>query len=577
MRGLVRRRDVSCDELCLMARTFKDAWLKDKAASDLEGAKKWYEKAFASCVENRPGQATFPAVNLATLALLAGRKTEAKKWARRVLSLENKALKDPDQAAWQPPTMGEAYLVLGRISKARDQYVQLRNLDLRDRASARRQARLLLRHHGLNAHELDECFSLPRVAVFAGHMIDHPQRENPRFPKSLEKAVRRALQKRMDELNIGIGYSSAAAGADILFAELMIEREGEVQIYLSGPKDDFRERSVAFSDDDSWISRFEMVLSQSANPTDRSPEHQPSDRSLGYVFANHKLNGMAAMRARTLGLDLVALAVYDGHSGDGEGGTADFVNGWRQRIALCGGWDDDGKILIELDTLDLHQIAGRKRRDMPAYLGSNKETNRHSQRSRFQVQGMRQDIKAMLFADVQGFSRLTEDQVPIFFNRYMRTLSQLIDEASCRPVVSETWGDAVYMVFDEIEHAGNFALHMRRRLSPPPAGSLDWESLSLPPDLAIRIALHAGPVFPLIDPVMRRISFTGRHVSQAARLEPITQAGEVYATESFAALAWFDGVSDFSCEFVGAKALAKDYGEVRVFRLCSNSMVRKDG
>jgi tryptophan halogenase len=45
------------------------------------------------------------------------------------------------------------------------------------------------------------------------------------------------------------------------------------------------------------------------------------------------------------------------------------------------------------------------------------------------------------------------------------------------------------------------------------------------------IGLHAGPVYRYTDPVTRRPNYTGGHASRAARIEPITPPGQVYASE----------------------------------------------
>jgi len=55
-------------------------------------------------------------------------------------------------------------------------------------------------------------------------------------------------------------------------------------------------------------------------------------------------------------------------------------------------------------------------------------------------------------------------------------------------------------------------------------------------------------------------TYGGTHVSHAARIEPITPPGEVYASRWFAALAAADGVTEFVCEYVGRTPLAKGYG-----------------
>jgi class 3 adenylate cyclase len=70
----------------------------------------------------------------------------------------------------------------------------------------------------------------------------------------------------------------------------------------------------------------------------------------------------------------------------------------------------------------------------------------------------------------------------------------------------------------------------------------------MPADLNLRIALHAGPVYEFNDPVTGSRSYSGTHVSRAARIEPVTPPGQVYASKAFAALAAARGVTDFACD-----------------------------
>jgi hypothetical protein len=110
--------------------------------------------------------------------------------------------------------------------------------------------------------------------------------------------------------------------------------------------------------------------------------------------------------------------------------------------------------------------------------------------------------------------------------------------------------------------------------------------------LNIRIGLHTGPVLQHYNPLMRQLGFTGAHVSRAARIEPVTIPGEVYASEEFAALVELDAAiryaraekasmlgkpppkfggkppASFVCEYAGSMALAKGYpGRYRIYRL----------
>lgn len=88
---------------------------------------------------------------------------------------------------------------------------------------------------------------------------------------------------------------------------------------------------------------------------------------------------------------------------------------------------------------------------------------------------------------------------------------------------------------------------------------LDFASLGLPPDMGLRIGVHAGPVFPTVDPVTQQPSFFGTHVTRTARVEPRTPPGEVYATGSAAALLALEPLPDVTPEYVGQLQLAKDY------------------
>jgi len=70
-------------------------------------------------------------------------------------------------------------------------------------------------------------------------------------------------------------------------------------------------------------------------------------------------------------------------------------------------------------------------------------------------------------------------------------------------------------------------------------------------ELSLRIALHAGPVYEFRDPITRDRTYGGSHVNRAARIEPITPSGQVYASEAFAALSAVRCAESFVCDYVG--------------------------
>lgn len=76
-------------------------------------------------------------------------------------------------------------------------------------------------------------------------------------------------------------------------------------------------------------------------------------------------------------------------------------------------------------------------------------------------------------------------------------------------------------------------------------------------DINLRIALHAGPGYWCFDPILERMTYVGRHVSRAARMEPITPPGEIYVSETLAALAAAEGATDLTCQYARQTPQAK--------------------
>jgi class 3 adenylate cyclase len=162
---------------------------------------------------------------------------------------------------------------------------------------------------------------------------------------------------------------------------------------------------------------------------------------------------------------------------------------------------------------------------------------------------------AMLFADAVQYSQLTEEQVPRFVKHFLGAIADLARQSKNTPVVRNTWGDGLYFVFGTVREAGLFALDLCDL-----ATQTKWGEKGLPSTLNLRIALHAGPVYRCEDPITKQLSYTGTHVSRAARIEPITPPGQVYASQAFAALAEVEQVRDFVCDYVKLAPLAKGYG-----------------
>jgi class 3 adenylate cyclase len=167
----------------------------------------------------------------------------------------------------------------------------------------------------------------------------------------------------------------------------------------------------------------------------------------------------------------------------------------------------------------------------------------------------------MLFADVKGYSRLSGHQLYDFARRFMDACAEVIRHHDDGVFSTRTQGDSLFVVFRDLASAVETARELRDMI-----GSTNWEQSGLPAELSARLALDCGPCYDYLDPVTGRTELCGAHVIRAARLEPVTPPGHIYASESFATLCAVKKI-DACFEAAGRIVLPKSYGEMRVYHL----------
>ncbi len=163
-----------------------------------------------------------------------------------------------------------------------------------------------------------------RVFLFSGHMIDAPGRPTPRFPPEKEGAVRRAITLHLDPYAASaadVGVGGAACGADLLFAEELLQRGATLRLCLAYPQAQFLRKSVSFAGAD-WVRRFHVVAALSDVRV--FPPDSPIAQKTKDPFERANL-WMLEEAARLGGKDVVFLCVWDGKGGGGPGGTAHMV------------------------------------------------------------------------------------------------------------------------------------------------------------------------------------------------------------------------------------------------------------
>jgi Adenylate and Guanylate cyclase catalytic domain/MAP3K TRAFs-binding domain len=532
------------ETLGLLASAHKDLWSRadapDERRRHLESAHSYYTEA------HRHSGGAWSGINAATTALLLGRRADAEAIARNVraqcLSAEGA---DPLRGSdyWHLATIAEATLILRDWPAAEAAYaraIATGGARPADVASTRRNARLIIEAIGADRGAFERLLSVGRVVAFAGHLIDAPGRATPRFPPALEAAAAGAIRERLARLDVGFGYASAACGADILFLEAVRDRRGETTVVLPYSAPEFERDSVDIVPGAGWSGRFRREL-EAARDVVTASEHRIAAGDVSYEYGALLIEGLAGVRADELDSELVRLVLWDGRSGGGRGGTASTIDRW--------GKDH------HVEVIDLAAIA-RDASRAPDVASPAAELAAPAA----PVDPFEPEIVALLFADARGFSGLREDQIPAFVDGFLGTVARTLARVSGAPRLRNTWGDGLYFVFDHVRDAGIFALELADAVARE-----DWASHGLPRDLALRTGLHAGPAYTCVDPVTGRRNYFGTHVSRAARIEPITPVGEVYASAAFAALARADEVREFRCEYVGRTPLAKHYGTLPMY------------
>lgn len=534
----------------VLARTHKDLGLSASGSTrrhHLTRSLQLYAEAYGR------SRSRWMGINVATLAILNGEAERAAAVARQVMKdcleeLSTLGHEDPERY-WALATLGEAALGAGRITEAEEWYGQAAEEGRRrygDLSSTRRHARLLLEHLERDLDLIDEWLPLPRVVLFSGHMVDRPGRDAPRFPPSRVPAVFAAIKDWLKGQSGLIGFSSAACGADLLFLEAIHELGGETHVVLPCDLDAFAEDSVEIAESGSWRERFDRQLATSR--VVYASNSRPLEPGLAYEYVNDLIHGLGLLRARDLGTDVLGLAVWDGRAGDGPGGSASAVAQWQRHG-------------LEIHRVRIEALAPDGAIDVTPLSEPPNDPVKQSTNARvFTNPTNSSKVLSLLFADAVGFSRLSDAELAAFVPACLGLVAELADRDRRSILVRETWGDALFLAFTDSQTAGRFALDLRDAMT-----VLDWHAKGFPRPLTMRFALHAGPVQMTVDPLTGLPKCSGAHVARAARLEPRTPPGVVYASEAFAALATLERTGDFRCDYVKQLDWAKRYGTFPAF------------
>ncbi len=369
-------------------------------------------------------------------------------------------------------------------------------------------------------------------------------------------ALQAEIGRQLAEHDVAIGYTSALPGAEMLFAEEILVRSGELHLVLPCPIEIFVEQYVApFGGN--WVSRFRAVQA-AATRVEVSCEEQLAGDEIQQRFNNQMLQGMARVHAERIGGTARLLLAWSPAAPAEAGSPADFMDQWPELEQLS---------LIDLDALRDGLGFGGHAADIPAA-------------GRLAIGTSPLVVRAIFFADMATYSSMSDEQVPLLWD-FLAEVQQDVEAAAKPPILINTWGDAVHAAAETALDLADYATALVGRIA-----ATELARFGLKNRPRFRVALHAGPVYVGLHPLTGRSMIYGHHVNRAARIEAVAAAGEAYASQPFVALLQveMDALEHearmlgtpyhrpYRVEYVGLLDLPKKFGREAIYRLCAVAM-----
>lgn len=162
------------------------------------------------------------------------------------------------------------------------------------------------------------------VIALAGRRVDAPGVQQPRFPTENVDRVKERIQALFAARNARALVCSAACGADLLALEAAETQDIRRRVVLPFPREVFRRTSVVDRPGD-WGTRYDRALDQIEEQDDLLVIGLREDDSGAYVATNSMILDEAALLAGNLGVEILAVVVWDRSRGPGDI-TEQFLN-----------------------------------------------------------------------------------------------------------------------------------------------------------------------------------------------------------------------------------------------------------
>jgi hypothetical protein len=274
--------------------------LKDRAAQETGAVReKLLNDAIAAYTRaSELSRATYPLINAATLAFLAGRQDQSRRLAAETLDLLDSGNYAPETDYWLHATRAEALLLLDRGSEAEAALgiaIRCQPEAWEDHASTLRQFALILQEKGgskawLAAYRPPPCMHFEGIMGIAAD----------------DSVTRSMIEAQVQAIGPSYAIGALAAGADILIAQAAVEAGGQIHVVLPCPAELFCELSVKpFGD--AWVTQFHDLMDQAASVLILDDWHPLSEASV--VVAREAAMGLAIQESRRLQSSPCALRI----------------------------------------------------------------------------------------------------------------------------------------------------------------------------------------------------------------------------------------------------------------------------
>jgi class 3 adenylate cyclase len=485
---------------------------RDLAAYGGAGSHRLFlQAANAYLIAYKISRGYFSAINAASMFLMAGERSHARKLANRVLSILGTSVpKDEADLYYLLVTEAEAALILGETDRVRDCLTAANEL-LVDNLNARfrtvKQLQLLCAKLGM---DLAIIWTLTLPYVLYVKRAGSPLVE-------LDQKILDALAHETEPPLINEGdfvFCTLADPIDLVAVERFVLQKARLHLTVPAePRILIQRWRKQFGAE--WSSRLENMLAAA----------QDIAVARGFLEAEHDWNadylssfclGMSQLTVERLGAQSRNLQLE-----------------WSANGVVC----NEGQLS--------HQ--------------NNSITDSETQAPSKAPSGRRE--VGIIFADFVGFSRLSDIDLPKFGGEIMRAIGRLLDKYGDKVLCRRTWGDAIHVITTDAATTAAIATDIQyfvdlRRTKRDGLARLE-----------LRLSAHYAPVFQDYSSIDESTNYFGTALSYAARIEPVAPPGMIFVTEAFAARLCVECPNEYALEYAGELELAKHFGRFRLYSL----------